>query len=145
MVRYATQSDDSYFAPLNSFKRQAQAFAKAQRAISRKQKFTNNWKKAKAKVQKVHARIGHARRDYLHKATTTISQNHAIVCIEDLQVRKLSKLVLGTTETPGKNVRAKSDLNKVGEFHCQLDYKLTRKSGQLIAVLPRNTSRTCPN
>src|SRR5690554_659249 len=93
IARFATLSDGSYFAPLNSFKRQEQALAKAQRAMSRKQKFSNNWKKAKAKVQKIHARIGNARRDYLHKATTTISQNHAMVCIEDLQVLSCQRRV----------------------------------------------------
>jgi putative transposase len=150
IARFATLSDGSYFAPLNSFKRQEQALVKAQRAMSRKQKFSNNWKKAKANVQKIHARIGNARRDYLHKATTTISQNHAMVCIEDLQVRNLSKSASGTTETPGKNVKAKSGLNKAildqgwYEFRRQLDYKLEWNGGQLIAVPPRNTSRTCP-
>jgi putative transposase len=150
IARFATLSDGSYFAPLNSFKRQEQALVKAQRAMSRKQKFSNNWKKAKANIQKIHARIGNARRDYLHKATTTISQNHAMVCIEDLQVRNLSKSASGTTETPGKNVKAKSGLNKAildqgwYEFRRQLDYKLEWNGGQLIAVPPQNTSRTCP-
>ena len=150
IVRFATLSDGRYFAPLNSFKRQEKALAKAQRAMSRKQKFSNNWKKAKANVQKIHARIGNARRDYLHKATTLISQNHAMVCIEDLQVRNMSKSASGTTETPGKNVRAKSGLNKAildqgwYEFRRQLDYKLAWNGGQLLAVPPRNTSRTCP-
>jgi putative transposase len=150
IARFATLSDGSYLAPLNSFKRQEQALVKAQRGLSRKQKFSNNWKKAKAKVQKIHARIGNARRDYLHKATTTISQNHAMVCIEDLQVRNMSRSASGSTETPGKNVRAKSGLNKAildqgwFEFRRQLDYKLTWNGGQLVAVPPRNTSRTCP-
>jgi putative transposase len=150
IARFATLSDGSYFAPLNSFKRQEKALVKAQRAMSRKQKFSNNWKKAKANVQKIHARIGNARRDYLHKATTTISKNHAMVCIEDLQVRNMSKSASGTTETPGKNVKAKSGLNKAildqgwYEFRRQLDYKLAWNGGQLIAVPPRNTSRTCP-
>ena len=118
--------------------------------MSPKHKFSNNWKKAKANVQKIHARIGNARRDYLHKATTTISKNHAMVCIEDLQVRNMSKSAAGTTETPGKNVRAKSGLNKAilnkgwFEFRRQLDYKLAWNGGQLVAVSPRNTSRTCP-
>ena len=101
-------------------------------------------------VQRIHARISNARRDYLHKATTTISQNHAMVCIEDLQVRNMSKSASGTIEAPGKNVRAKSGLNKSildqggYEFRRQLDYKLAWNGGQLIAVPPHNTSRTCP-
>ncbi|MDF3885415.1 RNA-guided endonuclease InsQ/TnpB family protein, partial [Cupriavidus basilensis] len=110
----------------------------------------NNWKKAKARVQRIHARIGNARRDYPHKATTTISKNHAMVCIEDLQVKNMSKSAAGSTEAPGKHVRAKSGLNRAildqgwFEFRRQLDYKLAWNGGWLIAVPPQNTSRTCP-
>lgn len=150
VTRFATLSDGTFYAPLNSFKRHADRLRRAQQAMSRKTKFSNNWKKAKARVQKIHARIGNVRRDYLHKATTTISQNHAMVCIEDLQVRNMSRSAAGTTENPGKNVRAKSGLNKAildqgwFEFRRQLDYKLAWTGGHLIVVPPQNTSRTCP-
>jgi len=150
IARFATLSDGTFYAPLDSFKRHETALRKAQRAMSRKTKFSNNWKKAKARVQRIHARIGNARRDYLHKSSTTISQNHAMVCIEDLQVRNMSRSAAGTAEQPGKQVRAKSGLNKAildqgwFEFRRQLDYKLAWKGGWLIAVPPQNTSRTCP-
>ncbi len=35
-----------------------------------------------------------------------------MVCIEDLQVRNMSRSAAGSAEAPGKNVRAKSGLNK---------------------------------
>lgn len=149
-ARFATLSDGTFYAPLSSFKRHETALRKAQRRMSRKTKFSNNWKKAKARVQKIHSRIGNARRDYLHKATSAISQNHAMVCIEDLQVRNMSKSAAGSVEKPGKNVRAKSGLNKSildqgwFEFRRQLDYKLAWNGGYLIAVPPQYTSRTCP-
>jgi putative transposase len=148
--RFATLSDGTFYAPLHSFKRHEAALRRVQRVMSRKTKFSNNWKKAKARVQKIHFRIGNARRDYLHKTTTTISQNHAMVCIEDLQVRNMSRSAAGSTEKPGKNVRAKSGLNKAildqgwAEFRRQLDYKLAWNGGHLVAVPPQNTSRACP-
>jgi len=151
IARFATLSDGTFYAPLNTFKQHEVALRKAQQALSRKVKFSKNWRKAKAKVEKIHARIGNTRRDYLHKASTTISQNHAIVYIEDLQVRNLSKSAAGTTNQPGRHVRAKSSLNKAildqgwFEFRRQLDYKLAWNGGSLIAVPPHNTSRTCPS
>ena len=150
IARFVTLSDSSFYPPLNSFKRHETALRKAQQTMSRKVKFSSNWKKAKARVQRIHSRIGNARRDYLHKCSTTISQNHAMVCIEDLQVRNMSKSAAGGPEKPGKQVRAKSGLNKAildqgwAEFRRQLDYKLAWNGGHLIAVPPQNTSRTCP-
>nr|WP_239685069.1 transposase [Ventosimonas gracilis] len=73
-----------------------------------------------------------------------------MVCIEDLQVRNMSKSAAGTSEAPGRNVKAKSGLNKAildqgwFEFRRQLQYKLDWNGGMLIAVPPQNTSRTCP-
>ena len=151
IARFATLSDASYIAPLNSFKKYQEQLRRYQRRMARKVKFSNNWKKAKAKVQKVHIDIGNARKDFLHKATTTISKNHALVCIEDLQVKSMSKTAAGTKEQPGKQVRQKSNLNRSildqgwGMFRSQLEYKLEWNGGMLLAVAPENTSRTCPN
>lgn len=150
ITRFATLSDGSFIEPLNTFRKHEQRLARYQRAMSRKTKFSNNWKKAKAKVQKLHARIANVRRDFLHKTSTTISQNHAIVCIEDLQVRNMSKSAAGSSEAPGRNVKAKSGLNKSildqgwFEFRRQLEYKQVWRGGEVLAVPPRNTSRTCP-
>jgi len=150
VVRFATLSDGTVYAPLNSFKRHATALRKGQQAMCRKQKFSNNWKKAKARIQRIHVRIGNARRDHLHKTSTAISQNHAMVCLEDLQVRNMSRSAAGSIEAPGKHVRAKSGLNKAildqgwFEFRRQLQYKLSWNGGELILVPPQNTSRRCP-
>ncbi len=102
IARYATLSNGKPIEPLNSFKKHQHRLARYQRAMSRKVKFSSNWKKARAKVQRVHARIANARKDFLHKASTTISQNHAMIAIEDLQIRNMSKSAAGTAEVPGK-------------------------------------------
>jgi len=150
IARFATLSDGSFFAPLDSFRKHEQRLKRYQRAMSRKVKFSSNWKKAKARVQGFHSRIANVRRDYLHKASTTISKNHAMVCIEDLQVRNMSRSASGTKDAPGRKVRAKSGLNKAildqgwFEFHRQLEYKLAWNGGMFVVVPPQNTSRTCP-
>ena len=150
IARFATMSDGTYIAPLNSFKKHQQRLARYQRRMSRKVKFSNNWKKAKAKVQKIHSTIANARKDFLHKTTTTISQNHALVCIEDLQVKNMSRSSKGNSEQPGKMVKQKSGLNRAildqgwGEFRRQLAYKVVWHGGMLLAVPPHHTSQTCP-
>ncbi|RLX45028.1 transposase, partial [Escherichia coli] len=44
-------------------------------------KFSNNWQKQKRKIQRLHSRIANIRRDYLHKVTTTVSKNHAMIAL----------------------------------------------------------------
>lgn len=150
IARFATLSDGSFIAPLNSFKRHQQRLARYQRRLSRKVKFSSNWDKAKARVQKIHTRIANARKDFLHKSSTTICQTHALVCIEDLQVQNMSRSAKGTVEQPGKRVRQKAALNRAildqgwGEFRRQLDYKMAWNGGMFLAVPPQHTSQTCP-
>jgi putative transposase len=151
VVRFATLSDGTVYPPLNILKQYAADLRKAQQAMSRKKKFSNNWKKAKANVQRIHVRIANARRDYLHKTSTTISKNHAMVVVEDLQVSNMSRSAAGSVEQPGRNVRAKAGLNRSildqgwAEFRRQLEYKMLWAGGAFLAVPPQNTSRTCPH
>lgn len=150
IARFATLSDGSHIEPLNSFKKHQQRLARYQRAMSRKVKFSNNWKKAKAQIQRVHTRISNARKDFLHKASCQISQNHAMIAIEDLQVRNMSKSAKGNSEQHGKMVKQKSGLNRSildqgwSEFRRQLEYKSAWNGGFVIAVPPQYTSQTCP-
>lgn len=151
ITRFATMSDGSHVEPLNSFRKQEIRLRRYQRRMSRKKNFSKNWKKAKAKVQKIHTTIANCRKDFLHKTSTTISKNHAIVVVEDLKISDMSKSAAGTKAKPGRNVKAKSGLNKSildqgwSEFRRQLGYKLDWLGGMLISVPPHNTSRTCPN
>lgn len=148
--RFATLSNGKYFEPKNSLKNRQIKLAKLQKQLSHKKKFSNNWKKQKAKISKLHSQITNTRNDYLHKISNHISKNHAIVYIEDLKVSNMSKSAKGTLESKGKNVKVKSGLNRSildqgwFEFRRQLDYKLLWSGGYLVKVNPRNTSRTCP-
>jgi len=150
VARFATLSDGSFIAPLASFKKHEHRLAKYQRRMSRKVKGSSNWKKAKARVQRIHARIANARNDFLHKASNTISKNHAMIAVENLQVRNMSRSSRGSVEAPGRNVRAKSGLNKSildqgwFEFRRQLEYKTAWRGGFFVAVPATNTSRMCP-
>lgn len=152
IVRFATLWDgqkETVIQPLSSFKRHEVRLAKAQRQMSRKVKFSSNWKRAKALVQRIHSQIANVRNDFLHKTSHTISKNHAMIVVEDLQVKNMSRSASGNLAEPGRNVRAKSGLNKSildqgwGEFGRQLDYKSAWKGGWLVAVPPANTSREC--
>ncbi len=149
VAKLATLSDGTVFEPVNSFQKNQKKLARLQRQLSRKVKFSNNWQMQKRKIQRLHFRIANIRRDYLHKITTIISKNHAMIVIEDLKVKYMSKSAAGTISQPGRNVRAKSGLNRSildqgwYEMRRQLEYKQLWRGGQVLAVPPAYTSQRC--
>ncbi|MGT3165245.1 RNA-guided endonuclease InsQ/TnpB family protein [Yersinia enterocolitica] len=149
VAKLATLSDGTVFEPVNSFQKNQKKLAALQRQLSRKVKFSNNWQKQKRKIQRLHSRIANIRRDYLHKVTTTISKNHAMIVIEDLKMKNMSRSAAGTINQPGRNVRAKSGLNRSildqgwYEMRRQLEYKQLWRGGQVLAVPPAYTSQRC--
>ena len=149
VAKLATLSDGTVFEPVNSFQKNQKTPARLQRQLSRKVKFSNNWQKQKRKIQRLHSCIANIRRDYLHKVTTAVSKNHAMIVIEDLKVSNMSKSAAGTVSQPGRNVRAKSGLNRSildqgwYEMRRQLEYKQLWSGGQVLAVPPAYTSQRC--
>ena len=147
--KFAAMSDKTYIEPQNSFRSHEKKLARLQRRLSRRQKFSKNWQKQKLRVQKQHKKIADVRNDFLHKHSTTICKNHALVAMEDLKVRNMSASASGSLENPGCNVKAKSGLNKAMldqgwyEFRRQICYKLAWLGGTLVLVPPRNTSLLC--
>ena len=151
IVRFASLSNGEYFEPLNAFKTYKGKLAKLQKRLKNKVKGSNNWLKLKAKIARLHHKIVNFRKDYLHKISSKISKNHAIVYVEDLKVANMTKSAKGDINQPGKNVKQKSGLNRAildqswFEFRRQLEYKLAWNGGFLVAVPPQNTSRCCPS
>ena len=151
VAKLIATSDGQVIKPKNSFKANQIKLAALQRQLSRKVLFSQNWKKQNSKIQKLHHHIANIRHDYLHKITTTISKNHAMIACEDLKVANMSKSASGSVEKKGKNVKAKSGLNKSildqgwGMMVNMLEYKQQWQGGLLIKVNPRYTSQTCFN
>ena len=148
---FAALSDGTAYEPVNSLKKLEKKLAKAQRDLSRKKKGSNNRRKQVKKLALLHEKIANTRMDYLHKTSTKISKNHAVVVLEDVKVSSMSRSAKGTIEKPGSNVRSKAGLNKSildqgwGMFKNMLEYKLKYSGGTLILVDPKYTSQTCSN
>jgi IS605 OrfB family transposase len=146
---FAAFSDGTLVEGIGSFRRHEAALAREQRKLSGKHKGSANWKKQKRKISRLHHRIADVRRDFLHKLSTGICKTHATVYVESLNIRGMSASARGTGESPGRNVRVKSGLNKSildqgwFEFRRQLDYKLDWMGGRLEQVDARHTSQRC--
>src|SRR5712671_5297911 len=150
IVRFYTLSDGEYQEQCQPLKKCLPKLAKLQRRMARRKKFSSNWKKVKASIAKLHHRIANIRKDFLQQSSNDISKNHAVVFVEDLQVRNMSKSSKGRKDQPGKQVAQKSGLNRAildgspFELRRQLEYKTEWRGGRLYPVPPQNTSRTCP-
>ena len=149
ITKLITTSNGVTIKPKNSFKANQVKLARLQRQLAKKVKFSENWKKQNGKIQKLHHHIANVRHDYLHKITTTLSKSHAMIVVEDLKVSNMSKSASGSMENKGRNVKAKSGLNKSildqgwGMALDMLEYKQHWRGGLLIKVNPRFTSQTC--
>jgi len=158
---FAAFSDETTLSAENFLKCKIGRLARLQRQLARKhgprdrnnpkvkQVPSNSWKKQRARIAKFHGKIADVRRDFLHKATTSICKNHAVVVLEDLRIGNMVRSARGTTENPGKRVRQKAGLNLAildqgwGEFRRQLEYKADWAGGQVVLVNPAYTSQTC--
>ncbi|MEV4073748.1 RNA-guided endonuclease TnpB family protein [Nonomuraea fuscirosea] len=106
-------------------RRDRRKLAKAQRALARKEKGSNNRVKARLKVARAHARIADRRRDHLHKVTTRLVRENQVIAVEGLAVRNLVK--------NHSLARAISDASR-REMRSMLEYKAAWYGRTLVAV-----------
>ncbi|MDP9010933.1 MAG: transposase, partial [Pseudomonadota bacterium] len=95
-----------------------------QRCLSRRQKGSRRREKQKLRVARAHAKVRQARQYALHDLTTRLTQDYDLICIEDLNVKALSR---------GRNARSINDAS-FGEIRRQLTYKSEWHDKILIAV-----------
>ena len=84
-----TLSTGEKLANQKGFKAKYRKLRKAQKALSRKQKGSNNRYKARIRVARVHAEIADARKDMLHKLTTRLVRENQTIAVEDLAVKNM--------------------------------------------------------
>ena len=107
------------------FKTKYRKLRRAQKALIRKQKGSNNRYKARLKVAKVHQQITDARKDYLHKLTTRLVRENQTIAVEDLAVKNMIK-----------NPKLAASISDAswGELVRQLDYKCDWYGRTLVKI-----------
>lgn len=150
VAKLATISTGQYYNNPKVFKQYEKKLAKLQRSLARKKKNSNRYNQVKREINLLHSKISRTRNDYQHKVTTKLVSYYAGFVVEDLKLKNMTKSAKGTTEKPGKNVKAKSGLNKSildsapGMFLIKLKYKAEDQQRLYSIVNPAHTSQTCP-
>lgn len=120
-----------------------------QRVVARRKKGSRRREKAKARVAALSAQRARIRKDWNHKASTTIADKFGVVVIEALKTKNMTASARGSIEAPGKNVAQKAGINRAilnqgwFQFETFLAYKLEANGGYLFKVSPAYTSQTC--
>ncbi|NJC68086.1 transposase, partial [Planosporangium flavigriseum] len=134
LTHFAVLSDGRKVAAPKFLRRAARKLKRLQQNLSRKQKGSNNRKKAVVKVARAHARVADTRRDWQHKLSTRIVRDNQVVYVEDLCVAGLGRTKLA------KSIHDAGWAN----FTAMLEYKAARY-GRTFAKIDRfaPTSQTC--
>lgn len=131
-----------------------------QRSMARKRRINNpsnqrGWTPTTAyqderdALARVHADKKARLDDWRHKTTTTLVSTYDVIAYESLNVRGMTRSAKGTTGQPGKNVKAKSGLNRslansaFATLRAMIEYKATTAGVLAVPVPPKNTSRQC--
>ncbi|NEP45317.1 MAG: IS200/IS605 family element transposase accessory protein TnpB [Okeania sp. SIO2H7] len=118
-------SDGTKITNPKPFRAKRRKLRKAQKALARKQKGSNNRHKARLKVARIYAEIGDARKDHLHKLTTQLIRENQTIVVEDLAVKNMVKnhrLALSISDASW------------GELVRQLEYKAEWYGRELVKI-----------
>ncbi len=122
---------------------------RAQRVLSRRNRGSRRYARARRRVAALSARRARIRRDWHHRASLDLSRRFGTVVIEDLNTRNMTGSARGTMEEPGRTVRQKAGLNRSilnqgwHLLETLLACKLEERGGTLVKVPAHTTSRTC--
>ncbi|MDY7090878.1 MAG: RNA-guided endonuclease TnpB family protein [Actinomycetota bacterium] len=91
LTHFAVMSDGRKIDAPKFLRRAARKLKRLQQDLSRKQRASNNRKKAVVKVARAHARVADTRRDWLHKLSTRVIRENQAIFVEDLSVAGLGR------------------------------------------------------
>ena len=117
--------------------------------FKRKDTKSNNYYRTVNRLQRAYQKAQRIRLDLQHKESTRLVVMFEKIVVEDLNVKNMTRSAKGTLEEPGKNVKAKSGLNKSildaapSQFIGLLEYKCSWYGREFQKVDARYTSQTC--
>jgi putative transposase len=116
------------------FRRSEERLAFLQRQHSKKIKGSNNRKKSRFKIAKLHEKVVNQRNDFLHKQSRKLTDDYSLIAVEKLSIKNMLN----------NRYLAKS-IGDAGwrKFLQFLSYKAEEAGGRIVEVDARGTSQHC--
>jgi putative transposase len=125
LTHFAITSDGSKFGNPKHFVKRQRNLKRKQQKLSQKKQGSQNRKKARLVVAKVHSKIARCREDFLHKLSRKIVNENQVIAVENLNIKGMVK---------NHNLaKAISDVGW-GMFCTMLKYKSESEGKQYIEI-----------
>ncbi len=134
LASFAVLSDGTRIEAPKPLAKKLRLLKRRSKWLSRKEKGSNNSKKAALALARLHRKVKNLRQDFLHKLTTWLARTKPAIVVEDLNVKGLSR---------GPLSRSVADVGW-GTFLRMLEYK-AKWYGATLIVAPRSfpSTRLC--
>ena len=146
----ATDSNGIVYGKISFDRKSSVKRTKIEHALARQRRGSKRWKASKQRLARIRQYEANARRTaHFQIASKIIKSGPQIIVIEKLQLKNMTRSAKGTLEKPGKNVAAKSGLNRsildsgMAQFVKILTDKAESAGRLVISVDPRGTSQMC--
>lgn len=113
---FAILSTGESFPSPHFSKNESAHMKRLQQSLSRKEKGSANFRKAKMRVARLHSKIAHRRSDFINKLTYRLTHESQVntLCVEDLNIAGMVK---------NRHLAYSIEDASLGEFYRQLEYK----------------------
>ncbi len=133
LVNFCTDSDGLEVAIQKNYRKMEPRIKRAQRCMSRREKYSNNWYKARREVARLYGNAFDRRKDFQHKLSRYYVDNYDLIALEDLRINNMvrrfcSKAIMDTAW---------------GQFKDFVKYKAERAGKHIVLVNPAYTSQEC--
>jgi transposase len=144
-VSSALSTGDRLHVPGLTWREQAR-LRRLERKLARAKQGSGRRRQVRLAIARVKARETDRRKDWAERESTKIARRFDLIKIEDLRIKNMTRSAKGTREDPGRNVRAKSGLNRgiLRSGWGLLVRRLEQKApGRVEKVNPAFTSQRC--
>jgi transposase len=117
-----------------------------ERRRERQRKGSRRRERTKLTIARLRAREADRRRDWTEVTSTDLARRFDLICVENLDVRAMTRSAKGTLQRPGRGVRHKAGLNRgilASGWGRLVDRLEDKASGRVQKVAAAYTSQTC--